>query len=125
MPVLLNNNKIKLNSVDLSVPLKDFFSQKPDLAVVDLSPVHRYEKGERTDIVEAFRYTLTDLASGAQLTVKVPGAAPVITQEDLEAAEGPVRVSIDLARTRVTPYAIEFGVATVSITAPDIALLKA
>ena len=125
MPILINNNKLKLSTVDLSVPLKDFFTQKPDLAVVDLSPVHRYEKGERTEVVDAYRYTLTDLASGAQLTVKVPGAAPVITQEELEAAEGPVRVSIDLARTRVTPYAIEFGVATVSIVSPDISLVKA
>ena len=79
-------------------------------------------QGQRTSRVEAIRYGCTNLGDFSTFTIKVPSTEPIITAAELEAAEEPVFIEIPLDEVVIKPYKIEYGIATVSITAPYVQL---
>lgn len=114
---LLKDNK--MSAKDLSCRLSDILGQTRNFALTSVRPVFHYDENrKRTDIIEGQVYSVTDLETLSAFNVRVNSTTPVITPEELEDAEERVFVEFPLEETFVRPYKLEYGVATVSITAP-------
>ena len=119
MKQLIKDNKISVK--DIRISAQGFIDRKVVLNHVSLSYAVDEQK-KRTSKVEAIRYECTNPADFSTFTIKVPSAEPVITAGELEAAEEPVFIEIPLDEVIIKPYKIEYGIATVSITAPYVQL---
>lgn len=114
---ILKENKI--STKDLACRLADIFGDTPKLALTDIRPCFHYDENRnRTDLVEAYNYTVTDMDTLGSFNVRVTSTTPVITTEELEEAEERVFIEFPMNETIVKPYRIEYGTATVSIVAP-------
>lgn len=114
---ILRDNKISAHNISFS--LSNIFPEKRKLALIDVRPVFRYDENrKRTDIIEAYAYTVTDLETLSSFNVRVNSTTPVITPEELEESEERVFIEFPMDETTVKPFKIEYGTATVSIVAP-------
>lgn len=80
--------------------------------------------GKRTEKVIGVRYFCVSPNDFSSFTLKTNSAKAVITPEQLEEAEDIVYIDIPVADTIIKPYAIEYGMAKVSIIAPFVKLHK-
>lgn len=114
----LDNNKIAIKEVTLSLP-DGILSDELVLKNVRVSYV-RDDSNKLTDTVEVIRYDLVDIKNHfAVVTIKSDNKKPLITQEELEAAQDPIYVNLDLNKLEVKPYKIEYGQAYLSLTVLD------
>lgn len=79
---------------------------------------------KKTDEIKGVRYDCISEKDFSTFAIKTISINPVITKEELEASEVPVRISIPVSETIIKPYKIEYGKALVTITAPYVRLVK-
>lgn len=114
---ILKDNKILAQYI--SLVLANIFPGKRKFALTEVRPVPHYDKDRnRTEQIEAYKYTVTDLETLSSFTVRVNSTTPVITPEELEETEERVFIEFPLEETIVKPYKLEYGTATLSIVAP-------
>ncbi|WP_419023682.1 hypothetical protein [Holdemanella sp.] len=115
MKSILDKNQIKVSM--LQVPATGII---PDKAVVKSVRVSYSLDGEgkRTDKVSAIRYDCVNSTDFSTFTIKVESTKAVLTQENIEESEVPLYISIPVEQVVIKPYAIEYGIAKVSIVAP-------
>lgn len=121
MNVKLNANAMKVS--DLAVNAEGII---PDTAVLRDVRVSKAKdsEGNFTEHIEAVRYDCIDPNTYALFTLKVDASSPVISKEDLDAAEEPVYITIPVEKIVIKPYEIAYGVAKVSIVAPYVKVLQ-
>lgn len=115
----LDNNKI---SADFLTVQLDSFVQSDTFILKSIRRNFAYKDGKKTDIIESIGYEVVDPQTFANFRLKVPGNAPVIEPDEFEKSENILKISIPLSKTLVRPYKLEYGSATVSITAPFVEL---
>ena len=110
---IINNT---VNASAFTIPASSALS---GVAVVKgVKPIYELDsEGKRTENVIAVKYDLIDADNFNSFSVKVPGAKPVITSEELEVAQGLVLVELPVERMKLRAYSIEFGRAKVSVSA--------
>lgn len=114
---VLKDNKISAKNLTFS--LSNLFKEMPKLALTDIRPCFHYDENrKRTDVIEAYSLTVTEMDTLSSFSVRVNSTTPVITPEELAEAEGRVYVEFPLDETIIRPYRLEYGTATVSIAAP-------
>jgi len=113
----LRDNKISAENIEFS--LSNILPGRRKFAVMEVRPVFHYDKDHnRTEQIEAYRYTVTDMDTLSSFSVRVNSTTPVITPEELEETEERVFIEFPMDETIVKPYKLEYGTATVSIVAP-------
>lgn len=80
--------------------------------------------GNRTDRVEACRYSVLDTSTYGTFVIKVKNDKPVITAEQLENAKEHILLDIPVEEVIIKPFSIEYGRCRVSVTAPFVKLHK-
>lgn len=114
---ILRDNKISAENIAFA--LSNIFPGKRKFVPTDVRPVFHYDKEHnRTEQIEAYKYTVTDLETLSSFTVRVNSTTPVITPEELEETEERVFIEFPMNDTIVKPFRLEYSVATVSIVAP-------
>lgn len=121
MTNFINNNAILLAKMEMSA--KGKFSDVVVIRAVRISYV-KDANGKSTNNIECCRYDCIDPNTFNTFTIKVPASNPVISNEALEASAEPVCIEIPVDETIIRPYAIEYGRAKVSITAPYVKLVN-
>lgn len=117
MRIKINDNKISTNG--FKIPAEGNISE----TLVLKSVSNLLEKnGDNYKSVGA-KYICNDPATYSQLTIKVPGSEPIITDKELNELEDACFIRIPLEETVIIPYKIEFGKIYVSITCPSIELV--
>ncbi len=122
MRVVINDNKVKV--ADLNINPIGLIPQRVLLRGVRLT-YKTDEEGKRvSDEVVAVRYDVVDPVSLGNFTVKVATNKPIISPEDLEASETPITLELPIDHVVIKPYKVEFGSASVSISAPMVKIAK-
>lgn len=120
----INDNVVKVQNSPFSTPLSVFLPTETTFRILEARLVFQYVDGKRTDVCEGSRYRLADLSTGQQLVVRVPDKILIVDQAVLDNLDTPVYAKIDIDSTIVSPYEIKYGVASVTIKAPGIELIK-
>lgn len=120
----LDNNKMPTQGIAFS--LKDALGKdEQDFVLNAVRPRYHYDENrQRTNIVEAIVYTVTDPATFAKFNVRVDSTTPVITPAELAESDELIFIQFPLEETVVKPYKIEYGTASVSIVAPYATIVK-
>lgn len=113
----------KISAADLQITSSEVIPDKAVLRGVRVSYIQDENK-KKTDQIEAVRYDCINETDFSSFTIKVPSSLPVITNEELESAEGIVHILIPVGETHIKPYKIEYGQVFVSIVAPYVSLVK-
>lgn len=114
---ILKDNKISAENI--AFPLSNIYPDKREFAVTEVRPVFHYDKEHnRTEQIEAYKYTVTDMETLSSFSVRVNSTTPVITPEELEETEERVFIEFPMDATIVRPYKLEYGYASVSAIAP-------
>ncbi len=122
MRVVINDNKVKV--ADLNINPIGLIPQRVLLRGVRLT-YKTDEEGKRvSDEVVAVRYDVVDPITLGTMTVKVDTNKPIITPEELEASESPITLELPIDHVVIKPYKVEFGSASVSISAPMVKIAK-
>lgn len=100
----------------LGVPLSTF-TTATKFFLKGIKENFAYEDGKRTDKFKSTTLTCVDLITFSTLKIKVEKKFQ-LTQKDLDESTERIFVEIPTNETIVTPYKIEYGKATVTITAP-------
>jgi len=119
MRVLVNENKVKV--ADLNVSAVGLLPSKAIIRGVRVS-YKQDSEGNATDTIESTRYDCLDPVNYSTFTVKVEGK-PIITPEELETKDTPCMIELPLEQVQVKPWKVEFGSATLSISAPSAKLV--
>lgn len=115
------NNRCKI--ADLAFKMSEITTVNTFVAT-KMSIQKKYVDGKPTEEIEGITYTLTDPRTFTQIRIKALSTTPVVTQEELDASETPIFIEIPLDETLVKVYKIEFGIMSLSITAPYVKLAK-
>ncbi len=110
----IEDNKISTRA--LGVPLSTF-TTATKFFLKGIKENFAYEDGKRTDKFKSTTLTCVDLITFSTLKIKVEKKFQ-LTQKDLDESTERIFVEIPTNETIVTPYKIEYGKATVTITAP-------
>lgn len=114
---VLRDNQISAQNI--SFTLSGILPETAKFALTGVRPVFHYDENrKRTDHIEAYIYTVTEMDTLSSFHVRVNSTTPVITPEELEEAEERVFIEFPTDETIVKPYKLEYGTATVSIVAP-------
>lgn len=114
---VLRDNQISAQNI--SFTLSGILPETAKFALTGVRPVFHYDENrKRTDLIEAYTYTVTEMDTLSSFHVRVNSTTPVITPEELEEAEERVFIEFPTDETIVKPYKLEYGTATVSIVAP-------
>lgn len=121
MGISLKNNT--LSALAFEIPASKYL---PEIAVIRDARLSKVKdaSGKITDKVDCTRYDCVNPDTYEMFTIKVPGAEPVITKEDLESSTAPIFIEIPMEDVVIRPYSIEYGKANVSIIAPYVTLVK-
>lgn len=65
--------------------------------LLDIQQSYAYVEGKKTDQIIGYRYTLGDLKTCTQFTVRVEQLQPLITQEEFSKLTDPVNVTLENA----------------------------
>ena len=115
MKSLFNGNEIPTD--DLQVELPKIIPQQSVLRDIALP---KEEDGKEPFV----RYTLLNPTNFDTFKVKVPGNTPIITKEQLAESTENIIVELPISQLKAKVYAISYGKAKVSITAPAIRIKK-
>lgn len=110
----INNNCINTNLISISAT--NFIPKTAVLKGIRVSKV------KETDAIDFVKYDCVNPNDFSTFTIKVTGLDPIISPEKLEAMTGLTYIDIPVDKVAIKPYAIEYGVAKVSITAPMVRL---
>ena len=110
------NNMIKTKFI--TIPAVDFLPSKAVLKGI------RVLKNAETEVIDHVKYDCVNPVDFSTFTIKVPDKQPIISPEQLESATGVLYIDIPVDRVEIRPYAIEYGIAKVSIVAPEVRLHK-
>lgn len=117
----IENNLMKIS--EISIPAEGIISEVVVLKAV--RPVYALDSdGRRTDKIEAVRYDCMNLDNYSNFTLKVQSTRPVITEEELEAAEEAVYIAIPVEQVEIKPFEIKYGIARVTILAPFVKIVE-
>lgn len=119
MGISFKNNT--LSALVFEIPASKYLPEIAVIRDVRLSKV-KDANGKITDKVDCTRYDCINPDTYEMFTIKVPGAEPVITKEDLESSTAPIFIEIPVEETIIRPYSIEYGRVKVSIIAPYVKL---
>lgn len=122
MKIVLKENKVNVN--DLQINVEGLIPQKAILRGVRVSYPTDAEGKRTSESPESIRYDLINPSTFDTFTVKVEGSRPVITQEELEAKDTQVFIELPLDEVSVKPYKVEYGTASLAISAPAVKLTK-
>ena len=122
MKIVLKENKVNVN--DLQINVVGLIPQKAILRGVRVSYPTDAEGKRTSEVPDSIRYDLINPSTFDTLTVKVEGGRPVITQEELEAKDTQVFIELPLDEVSVKPYKVEYGTASLAISAPAVKLTK-
>ncbi len=113
---IINNT---VNASAFTIPASSALS---GVAVVKgVKPIYELDsEGKRTENVIAVKYDLIDADNFNSFSVKVAGSKPVITSEELEIAQGLVLVELPVEQMKIRAYAMEYGKAKITLSAPFI-----
>lgn len=89
----------------------------------DVEKKYQFEDGKRTDKIDGYDYTVVDMATLDEYTVRVSGPGPIIDPKDLEkmSPRPEVQFSDDAL---VKPVKIEYGKVMATITASSISFVS-
>lgn len=110
-----------LKSAKFARPLTDFLMGPTVLKEVQKK--FQYEDGKRTDKLDGYDYTVVDMVTLEEYTVRVPGPAPIIDPRDLEALSPKPEVKLS-EDALVKPIKMEYGKVMASITASSISFVN-
>ncbi len=122
MKIVLKENKVNVN--DLQINVVGLIPQKAILRGVRVSYPTDAEGKRTSEVPDSIRYDLINPSTFDTLTVKVEGGRPVISQEELEAKNTQVFIELPLDEVSVKPYKVEYGTASLAISAPAVKLTK-
>ena len=113
---IINNT---VNASAFTIPASSALS---GVAVVKgVKPIYELDsEGKRTENVIAVKYDLIDADNFNSFSVKVAGSKLVITSEELEIAQGLVLVELPVEQMKIRAYAMEYGKAKITLSAPFI-----
>ena len=113
---IINNT---VNASAFTIPASSALS---GVAVVKgVKPIYELDsEGKRTENVIAVKYDLIDADNFNSYSVKVAGSKPVITSEELEIVQGLVLVELPVEQMKIRAYAMEYGKAKITLSAPFI-----
>ena len=100
----------------LGVPLRTF-TTSTKFFLKGIKENFAYEDGKRTNEFRSTTLICVDIETFSTLKIKVPTKFQ-LNQKDLDEATERIFVEIPTDETIVMPYKIEYGKATVTITAP-------
>lgn len=110
-----------LKSAKFARPLTDFLAGPTVLKEVQKK--FRYEEGQRTDKLDGYDYTVVDMVTLDEYTVRVPGSVSIIDPRDLETLSPKPEVQIS-EDALVKPVKIEYGKVLATITASSISFVN-
>lgn len=110
-----------LKSAKFARPLTDFLVGSTVLKEVQKK--FQYEDGKRTDKLDGYDYTVVDMVTLDEYTVRVPGSVPIVDPRDLEklSPKPEVQFSEDAL---VKPVKIEYGKVLATITASSVSFVN-
>lgn len=111
-----NIEENKISTKALGIPLSEF-TTSTRFFLKEIKENFAYEDGKRTNEFRSTTLTCVDVETFSTLKIKVETKFR-LTQKDLDEATERIFVEIPTNETIVTPYKIEYGKATVTITAP-------
>lgn len=111
-----NIEENKISTKALGIPFSEF-TTSTRFFLKGIKENFAYEDGKRTDKFKSTTLTCVDVETFSTLKIKVETKFR-LTQKDLDEATERIFVEIPTNETIVTPYKIEYGKATVTITAP-------
>lgn len=121
MKLLLNNNTIQANNIKISG--ENLISDILILRAVRVG--YKLDaNNNRTDEISSIYYDCVDSKSFANFTLKVLSNKAVITQQEIEEAENAILIQVNPLEIAISPYAIEYGIAKVSIIAKEVAIVS-
>lgn len=106
----------KVSTRALGIPLSEF-TTSTRFFLKEIKENFAYEDGKRTNEFRSTTLTCVDIETFSTLKIKVATKFQ-LTQKDLDESTERIFVEIPTNETIVTPYKIEYGKATVTITAP-------
>ena len=117
----INNNELSIK--DLSIPAVSCIS--PEVIIKAVRSGFKYENGVATKEIDHIKYDVVNPHTYDRFTIKVPGATPVITTEQLESASPSVVAHLPVDQIQVSPYIDKkSGKLKVTITSPQISIVK-
>ena len=119
MKNIINENRIKIDLLNISAS-----GIVPQVAILKNIRITygKDDNGRKTNLIEVILYDCVNADDFSTFTIKVESKKPVISPEELEEMENPLYIEIPVEKTRIKPFEISFGVARVSIIAPDVKL---
>ena len=117
---------IKDNTISSDFFLLDANKVLPDKAILrEVKPVYVLDaKNTVTDKIDYVRYDCVDPVNFGTFKVKVMNSDPIISEDELEASDTPVIIELPLDKMFVRPYKMEYGKASVTITAPYLVIAE-
>lgn len=115
-------NKNLVDSKLLAMPLSSFTSTT-EYAVTAVRDNYEYQDGRKTDKWQSTTISCVDTVSFATFNLKVSNRIN-LTQAEIDNSEDAIFVQIDLDRTFVHPYSIEYGKAKVSIVTDSVKIVR-
>ena len=112
-----NIEENKISTRALGIPLSEF-TTSTRFFLKEIKENFAYEDGKRTDKFKSTTLTCVDVETFSTLKIKVETKFQ-LTQKDLDESTERIFVEIPTDETIVMPYKIEYGKATVTITAPE------
>lgn len=112
-----NIEENKISTRALGIPLSEF-TTSTRFFLKEIKENFAYEDGKRTNEFRSTTLICVDIETFSTLKIKVPTKFQ-LTQKDLDEATERIFVEIPTDETIVMPYKIEYGKATVTITAPE------
>ena len=116
----IKNNTIKASNITLNP--SDYIP--PKVVLNDIRVSYKSENGKKTDEIETVRYDVINPDTFETFTIKVDGSAPVISPENFDTEEKKIYIEIPVDKVIIKPYKIEYGVVYLSITAPNVKIIK-
>ena len=118
----LQINKNLVDAKLLAMPLSDF-TETTDYAVTAIKENYEYLDGKRTDKWLSSTISCVDTVSFATINIKVTQRIALVQQE-IDETDDNIFIQIDLGKTFVRPYSIEYGKAKVSIVTDSVKVIR-
>ena len=119
---------MKVNMTENRISTSDIFLDAADylesiVVLRSVRPIFETINGERTSNIIGARYDVFCPNIFATARIKVEGT-PVITVSELESMSKPLYLELPLEKMALKIYKVEYGTASVSITAPYVKVVR-
>lgn len=110
-----------MNLSKLNIPFVPVVAEG-NLILLKVEPYYIYENGKKTDKLGGYKFTVVEDKNFDKYAVKIPSAAPAITQEQIDSAKQKLIVTFENAFAK--PYRTQSGDYELSISATGILITK-